>query len=54
MPIIIPFSIFGFIVFSAFGCYWFFFRQPSAASERLEQLRNDHSGVEPEVTETIT
>ncbi len=54
MPIIIPFSVFGFIVFSAVGCYWFFFRQPSAASERLEQLRADQAGVEPQVTETIT
>src|SRR5262245_51015635 len=39
MSIIIPISIFGFIVFGAVGIYWTMFRPPSAASKRLDQLR---------------
>ncbi len=36
---IIPISVFGFVVFTALGIYWTMFRQPTEASQRLNQLR---------------
>ncbi|MCG3160570.1 MAG: hypothetical protein JMDDDDMK_01639 [Acidobacteria bacterium] len=36
---LIPISVFGFVVFTALGIYWTMFRQPTEASQRLNQLR---------------
>jgi tight adherence protein C len=47
MPVLIPLSIFAFILFGSVGVYWLFFRPPSAASERLEQLRKQDFGDAP-------
>src|SRR5262245_25382888 len=51
MSIIIPISIFGFIVFGAVGIYWTMFRPPSAASKRLDQLRGNEAAIDKDVTE---
>ncbi|MGH9836162.1 MAG: type II secretion system F family protein [Blastocatellia bacterium] len=47
MPILIPLSIFAFILLGSVGVYWLFFRPPSAASQRLEQLRKQDYGDDP-------
>jgi tight adherence protein C len=47
MPVLIPLSIFAFILLGSVGVYWLFFRPPSAASERLEQLRKQDFGDAP-------
>ncbi|MDX2032297.1 MAG: type II secretion system F family protein [Blastocatellia bacterium] len=39
MLVIIPISIFAFIVFTSVGLYWAFFRPASEATQRLEKLR---------------
>src|SRR5262245_55948056 len=53
MSIIIPISIFCFIVFSIVGIYWTMFRPPSAASLRLDQLRGKERGADEDVTENL-
>ncbi len=53
MSLIIPISIFGFIVFSAIGLYYVAFRRPSAASERLEDLRRQDFDIAPAMPEPI-
>ncbi|MGH9855633.1 MAG: type II secretion system F family protein [Blastocatellia bacterium] len=47
MPIVIPISIFVFIVLGSVALYWLLFRPPSAASERIEQLRKQTHGDDP-------
>src|SRR5262249_41147514 len=47
MPVLIPISIFVFIVFGTVSLYWLLFRPPSAASERLENLRRQGYGDSP-------
>lgn len=54
MSIIVPVSVFGFIVFSAIGVYWLMSRKSSVAGERLEQMRRRNSQPELPVTESIT
>ncbi|MGE0129702.1 MAG: type II secretion system F family protein [Blastocatellales bacterium] len=53
MSMLIPISVFGFIVFGAVGIYWTMFRQPSAASYRLNQLRRQDAGINVDVTEPL-
>lgn len=50
MPIVIPLSIFVFVVLGAVSLYWILFRPPSAASDRLEQLRRQNSDESPAPT----
>src|SRR5215475_11534741 len=47
MPIVIPISVFVFIVLGSVAIYWLLFRPPSAAGERLEQLRKESYGDAP-------
>lgn len=54
MSILVPVSVFGFIVFSAIGVYWLMSRKSSVAGERLEQMRRGNSQPELPVTESIT
>lgn len=53
MSMLIPISVFGFVVFTAVGIYWTMFRQPTAASQRLNQLRRQDFDVVTDVTEPI-
>lgn len=52
MPIIIPVSVFAFIVFGAVALYWVLARPQSAANDRLKQLRFEEAGVEEIRTES--
>ena len=47
MPIVIPISVFVFIVLGSVAIYWLLFRPPSAANERLDQLRKQSYGDAP-------
>lgn len=53
MSMLIPISVFGFVVFTALGIYWTMFREPTAASQRLNQLRRQDFDVVPNVTEPL-
>lgn len=53
MSLLVPISVFGFIVFAVLGIYWTMFRQPTAASQRLDQLRRQDFDVLTEVREPI-
>src|SRR5262245_37006735 len=46
MTIIIPISVFAFIVFGSVALYWVLARPQSAANDRLKQLRFEETGVE--------
>lgn len=47
MPILIPVSVFVFIVLGSLSLYWLLFRPPSAAGKRLEQLRKQSDDENP-------
>src|SRR5262245_13572837 len=50
MIVLIPLSIFVFILLSSIGVYWLFFRPPSAASQRLELMgKQDYVDAPPPV-----
>lgn len=51
---IIPISIFGFVVLSALSVYWILSRQPSEAAERLEKLGQPGEAATPAVKESTT
>lgn len=53
MSMLIPISVFGFIVFTAVGIYWTMFRQPTEASQRLNQLRRQDFDVATDFTEPL-
>ncbi|MFN0086330.1 MAG: type II secretion system F family protein [Blastocatellia bacterium] len=54
MLVIIPISIFAFIVFATVGTYWVLFRPTSEATQRLEKLRYQYPEDEdaPPITES--
>lgn len=53
MSMLIPISIFGFVVFTAVGLYWTMFRQPTEASQRLSQLRRQDYDLPADVAEPV-
>src|SRR5262245_34911827 len=52
MTIIIPISVFAFIVFGSVALYWVLARPQSAANDRLKQLRFEETGVDDLPTES--
>lgn len=47
MAVLIPLSVFVFVLLGSVGVYWLLHRPPSAANLRLEQLRKQKFGDEP-------